>query len=244
MAYYMSYYMFFDSVLMPVTPEEVKAKIKNLNKTVNLINEGEINMLKLPGLTEFSFTLLLPNIKGYPFARYLGSDFRNAQYYLDLFELHKTSKRPFSFILTRMFPDGKPVSNDATNTLVSLEDYTFSDSVKNGFDVNVDINLKIWVNYGTRIGTVQQPADAQSPPTVAVQNNRPNDPSKIAVGAKVIVSGQLYRDSYGSGPGKVLSAYNGVVNIINEKGSFPYHISDPGGGWLGWVAASSVTGVS
>ena len=40
------YDMYFDKCLFPVTPEKISIKINGNNKTVNLINEGEINILK------------------------------------------------------------------------------------------------------------------------------------------------------------------------------------------------------
>ena len=56
----MSYDLFLDGILFPVTPEKMTIKIKNQNKTLVLIDEGEINLLKKSGLTEISFTVLLP----------------------------------------------------------------------------------------------------------------------------------------------------------------------------------------
>ena len=40
------YDVYFDKCLFPVTPEKISIKINGNNKTVNLINEGEINILK------------------------------------------------------------------------------------------------------------------------------------------------------------------------------------------------------
>ena len=49
------YHVYLDGMELPVTPSKITAKIKNQNETVNLINEGEVNILKQPGLTSFSF---------------------------------------------------------------------------------------------------------------------------------------------------------------------------------------------
>lgn len=45
----MAYKMYIAGVLMPVTPSKVQLKIKNQNKTLNLINGEEINILKSAG---------------------------------------------------------------------------------------------------------------------------------------------------------------------------------------------------
>ena len=42
------YYFYLDKLLLPVAPEKLELKIKNQNKTMNLINEGEINQIKTP----------------------------------------------------------------------------------------------------------------------------------------------------------------------------------------------------
>ena len=76
-------------MLYPIALEQIQLKINNKNKTLTLINEGEINILKKAGLTEISFDLLLPNVK-YPFAVY-PSGFQTADHYLgcDTFRIEK-----------------------------------------------------------------------------------------------------------------------------------------------------------
>lgn len=61
--------MYFDKCLFPVTPEKISIKINGNNKTVNLINEGEINILKKAGLTDIEFEAEIPQVK-HPYAVY------------------------------------------------------------------------------------------------------------------------------------------------------------------------------
>lgn len=143
----MAYKFFVDGNILPVTPSKLTLKIGNNNKTLSLINDSEVNMLKEPGLTEISFSCLLPQNK-YSFAAYPDS-FRPAEYYTDLFERLKTEARPFRFVITREKPDGEPLFN--TDIKVSLEDYSLiEDSEKYGFDINVDIKLKQYRSYATK----------------------------------------------------------------------------------------------
>jgi len=65
----MAYYFYLGEMLCPIAPSKLQLNVENNNKTVTLINEGEINILKQAGLTEISFDLLFPNVK-YPFAKY------------------------------------------------------------------------------------------------------------------------------------------------------------------------------
>lgn len=70
------YLVYLDQTQLPVAPSAISIKIANENKTITLINEGEVNILKSPGLSKISFDALLPNQK-YPFARDPG--FRSAR---------------------------------------------------------------------------------------------------------------------------------------------------------------------
>lgn len=140
------YYVYLNKMLCPIAPEKVQLKIANKNKTLILMNDGEINFLRKAGLTDVSFDLLLPNVQ-YPFARYI-SGFKKANYYLEELERLKTSQKPFKFKVIRKFPNGKMIFN--TNMKVSLEDYRPSDDAEQGFDVRVSVKLKQYRDFGTK----------------------------------------------------------------------------------------------
>lgn len=143
----MAYEFYMNGVMLPVTPSKMTLKVNGKNKTMNLINDGEINILKNPGLSDISFSCMLPQSK-YPFAKYNGG-FKKAAYFLDWFESLKTSKKPFIFIVIRNKPNGEPLFD--TNIKVALEDYQIVDDVeKYGFDIGVEIKLKQYKNYGTK----------------------------------------------------------------------------------------------
>ena len=82
------YYFYLDKIMLPVTPSKLTIKVKNKNKTVIEINEGEINILKKAGLTEIEFDAMIPNVK-YPFAVYK-SGFQNAEVFLEAIEKLKS----------------------------------------------------------------------------------------------------------------------------------------------------------
>lgn len=147
----MSYRVYLGNTLLPVTPGQIKMKINGNNKTANLMNDGEINILKNPGLTTVDFETLLPNQR-YSFARYKGG-FKKASYFLAKLEALKMGKQPFRFIVTRKLHRGRRAQN--TNLSVSLEDYEITEDAGNGFDVKVKISLKQYKAYGTKIVTIQ-----------------------------------------------------------------------------------------
>lgn len=156
------YYFYMGSVLLPITPEKFTLKVKNSNKTIKLINDGEVNLLKEAGLTELEFDALIPVVQ-YPFAEYEGG-FKSPAYFTDHFEKLKVSKEPFQFIVTRKLPDGKLLFD--TNMTVSMESYTIKEEAKQGFDLIVSFKLKQYKHFGTKILTV-------SNNVATVENQRP-----------------------------------------------------------------------
>ena len=59
----MSYTCYLGGVLWP-TPEKLQVKIKGKNKTMVLLNEGEVNFLRAPSLTELTVPFDLPMLTG------------------------------------------------------------------------------------------------------------------------------------------------------------------------------------
>lgn len=163
----MAYTMYLGGVLMPITPSKVKVKINNQNETLTLINGEEINILKEPGLTDVSFDLLLPQVS-YPFTN---GGAQSADYYLSLFELLKTAKQPFQFILNRSMPTGRRLFY--TNLTVGMEDYQITDDAEEGFDITVTVSLKQYRHYGTKTVTIQPtPTPAETPTATVEQPQR------------------------------------------------------------------------
>ena len=233
------YSIYLDKVLLPIAPKSIKIGFSSQNKTLNLINHGEINMLKDPGLLDIEFDAMLPNTK-YPFSIYKDG-FESADKFIDKINKLKTDKKPFQFIVTRTRPDGTPLFN--TNIKVSLEECEINEDAEEGFDVILSIKLKQYKPYSTKKIKIEKSKDEDNKQEAKVEEEREADESKIMIGSDVIVNGRLHRDSYGKGPGQTRTNYKGKVNLINEKGSHPYHVTTPEGSHLGWVTKDSVKGV-
>ena len=156
----MAYYFYLGNVLLPIPPSKLELKISNNNKTYNLINYSQINVLKNPGLSSLEFEVVLPNTK-YPFAMYK-NNFQNAKYYLGVLENLKVNRSAFQFIVVRKFPNGKDIFN--TNIKAALEEYTITDTTEEGFDTKVKIKLKQYKEYSTK--KVQVTIKQYRPPAV------------------------------------------------------------------------------
>lgn len=209
----MSYSCYLGGVEWP-TPAKLTVKIKGKNKTLTLLNEGEINFLRTPGLSEIVLPVTLPMLTGS----------RSPSYYMGVLERLKTSKGTTQFILVRRSPDGKRLFD--TNMTVSVEDYNLTEDAKEGLDVSVDINLKQWRSYGTKTAKVEQPStdmakveqpstdtgkqtvtvekerDASTAPSAKTYTVKKGD-TLWAISAKYYGAGAQYTKIYGANTDKI-----------------------------------------
>ncbi len=231
------YDFYLRDCLLPVAPEKLTLKISNENDTIKLINEGEVNILKDPGLTEIEFECVIPQVR-YPFAVYK-SGFLGAAFFLEFFEKLKTDKKPFQFIVARAMPNGDGLFS--TNLKVAMEDYKITEQAKDGFDIKVKIKLKQYREHGTKIVSIKPVGgSAKAAAKASRAESTVRDEKPVVIGSEVIVNGRLHGSSYGDAPGQTRTNYRGKINFINLKGSHPYHVTTPQGGWLGWVSKESV----
>lgn len=159
------YRLYIQEILFPVTPGKLSLKINGKNKTVTLINEGEVNMIKTTGLTDITIDeLLLPAFQKYPFAlqevkvemkknsskKKKKENFRSAEYYLNKIETWKKKKKPIQFKLVRSSPDETELLWD-TNFNCTIENYEIiEDADKYGMDVCVKLKLKEYRPWGAK----------------------------------------------------------------------------------------------
>lgn len=176
----MAYRLYLDGVLFPVTPSKITVTINGTNEKVTLINEGEANILKAPGLTDVEFELSLPNVR-YPFAIY-PAEFRPAKFYLDKLEALMTAKKPFQYIVTRTMPGGKSLFD--SNMTVSLEEYSIEENAGDGMDVTVKVQLKQYREFVTKTCSIDislSRPQASMDSTRAVSSNAPSGGSYTVV---------------------------------------------------------------
>ncbi len=192
------YEFYLDKCLLPVAPPKLQLKIGNTNKTVTLINEGEINLLRKAGLTEVEFECMIPQVH-YPFSSYK-SGFREADFFLDYFEALKTGKKPFQFIVCRKRPDDGRLFD--TNLRVAMEDYRMTEDAKDALDLKVKIKLKQWRDYGTK--TVNIRLDTGKPNAAVTQPRETvASPAPAAAQQYTVVKGdclwKIAKRFYGNG---------------------------------------------
>ena len=89
------YRIIIDGQYVPIPPEKITIKVDGDNKTMTLINLGEINVIRKKKLTDISFELLLPNQR-YPFA-YYPQGYMTADSYIKKYRKLQRNKSPFKF---------------------------------------------------------------------------------------------------------------------------------------------------
>lgn len=202
------YSFYFGSLLLPVTPQKLTTKIKGNNKTLTLVNEGDINFLRSPGLTEISFDVVLPMLGQYNFA----DTYRRPDYYLSIFEKYMTERTPFRFIVSRMSPSGRLLFS--TNMNVSLENYNVTEDATKGPDMTVSVTLKQYIDYATKTVTVTKSA-TESKPTVKQETKRETTSKKTAK-TYTVKSGDclwnIAKKLYGDG-----AQYTKIYNANKDK---------------------------
>lgn len=224
-----------DGVLLPVTPSSLTIKVANQNKTVTLINEGEINILKLLGLSKISFSALLPN-QPYPFAQY-SNGYQGAQYFLSKFETLKTGCAPFLFEVIRTNDSGT-VLMDSQPMMVSLEEYQLDeDAEEYGTDVMAKIELKQYRPYGTKTITFQKNETAATTATVTEKRDTSTKPKETTY---TVVSGDNLWDiariklGDGSRSSEIYQLNKDTIEAVAKK----YGRSSSSNGW--WIYPGTV----
>lgn len=142
--------MYIGGVFFPVTPGKISYKINGRNETTDLINGGEVNIIKTTGLTDITIDeILLPVSQPYPFALYKNG-FQSAWHYLDKLEIWKKRKKPVKFKITRQTPNGRVIFR-TTNFDVTIEDYEIiEDASKYGMDICVKLKMKQYRYWGAK----------------------------------------------------------------------------------------------
>lgn len=200
------YYFYLGNLVLPITPPAVNISHSNQNKTITLINEGEVNVLKNSKLTDISFEFMIPSQK-YAFSAtpYLGQ-----KTYIDTLKRLKTEKKPFQFIIVRFKPNGK--ISFYTNVKVSLEDYTLKEDANNGFDVIATVKLKEYKKYGTKIIVT----NAENKATLQDVRDTSNAPMPMNPTPYIVKSGDslwaIAKKYYGDG-----AKYKAIAEANNIK---------------------------
>ena len=125
------YLFYLDNILLPITPGKISTKVGGNNKTMELANSGEINLIKFPKLTEYSFDFeLVHDIEN---IKYRASN-HTPKEILDYLESAKVNKKVIVFRVLRKI--GKKV-RFPLEAKVTVESYEIEEDADNNSDITV-----------------------------------------------------------------------------------------------------------
>ncbi|MCD8159414.1 MAG: LysM peptidoglycan-binding domain-containing protein [Clostridiales bacterium] len=122
---------------LPLAPEKMITKLGGKTTVIDLVNYGEISILKDIGLRNISFRILLPKDEN------VGTNsvyFHEPLYFLSLFRNIMADKKPLRLIILRDLPDGTSIFNGDIN--LSIDGYTVTENGGEEGDFYVDLNFK------------------------------------------------------------------------------------------------------
>lgn len=214
-------------VQIPVNPEKFEVDTEGNNSTTEIITLGEIVIPKKSRLSVISWDSFFPYESWHPAIRTKGS-FESAKFYMDFINKIREDCKPCHLIVTGIGFDEDVV----------IESFKYYHQAGDHEDTYYSISFKKYQHHAVSI--ISKTTNSQPKKVSNKDKKVPVKPKEITIGCDVILTGTVHYDSYGARPGKTFTNYKGKVNFINKKGSHPYHVTTPSGGWLGWVTKESV----
>lgn len=223
-------------VQIPVNPEKFQIKTGGNNTTTEVIALGEVVIPRKKKLSSISWDCFFPYESWYPAIRTTGA-FESADFYVNFITKIRDDCRPCHLTVTGIGFDDDVVieSFDYYHQAGDHEDTYYSITLKRYQHYSVSIVSKVDIESQLKPTTSTQMGEPPSNSSVTLQ------PTQITIGCEVILNGRVHLDSYGSKPGKSFTNYKVKVNLINKKGTHPYHVTTLSGSHLGWVTEESVS---
>ncbi|NEX52792.1 hypothetical protein GTP07_07110 [Lactococcus lactis] len=209
------------SIEIPVSPNEIMLSLARLSDTVEIINIGEVNRAKGKGLLEITISSSFPIDRDNTHYTTASTILGGASFYLDFIKNWFESKK-FGMLT---------VSTTGINIRMTVDKFEYGFKNGNMDEYVYTLVLKEWRALALRVKNLPIPPPPKPKPAPA---------GKIGIGSAVIVNGQLFRDSYGTGGGLTELNATRKVNFLALGRAKPYHVTDMSGGWRGWVSAESV----
>lgn len=182
-------------LLLPVTPSQMETRTGNCNKTVYILNFGEMNLAKKPALQEIRFTVLLPG-RQYSFVQ-TENGFHEPEYFLNAFKEYKAAAKPVQMILFRRLADGTQLF--CGNMEVLLEEYTVTEKGGEQGDFWVEMRWKEWkaaksIRYSIKGNTmIEQGQERQAKQPAAAYTVKKGD-CLWSIAKKELGDGTKYRE--------------------------------------------------
>lgn len=214
------------TIELPLNPADIVVKVETDDKSETIVKLGEINIVGERKLTALSIESSIP--VDTEIEHYLSAEkpLEKGQDYLDWIESVFKSKKPLRLVVS--------------TTKISLEATvaSFEYGLKDGNDAEYKYTLSLKEYREFRVKKTGTTKENNVTPNDAPTRSSP--PDKVGMGSKVIVNGQLHRDSQGSGPGQTEQNATRKISLVAPGSAYPYHVTTLDGGARGWVKESEV----
>ncbi len=232
-------------VQIPVNPKTFKVDTAGNNDTAEIISLGEIVIPRKKKLSGISWDSFFPYESWHPAIRTKG-DFKSAAFYLNFLDTIREDRRPCHLTVTGIGFDDEVViesfdyhhqagDHEDTYYTITFKQYQpYAVSIVSKVDIEAQLkqdNTPVKDNTSVEVSLGKPPSDSAIVIT----------PTKFTIGARVTLNGTVYKTSYGGGPGKSFTNHYVKIDLINNKGTHPYHVAEFGGTALGWVTENSLS---
>ena len=147
---------------LPINPSEVKIERKGQNKEKEVLNLGEINILRTPGLRSLKISSYFPqqesilpnNLNIYNILKAVAlweKERKTPESYVEFFSKLQADKKPLKLVITAI----------GFSMMMAVEKFTFTRKAGEHNDIYFELSLKEWVRYGATKVTVERDANGK-----------------------------------------------------------------------------------
>lgn len=163
-----------EGFIIPVLPEKIQVDESGDNKTYNIINIGEVNVINLPKLTKISFESYFPLNRG-PYVS--SEELLPPSIYINKIQEWRNKRKQIRFIFT-----GGPIDlvlNTAleVNNIFSIENFKYEEHGGEVGDIYYSLELKKYRKYSARKVDMKKIKNGESA-AVSVAETRDGNPQK------------------------------------------------------------------
>lgn len=225
-------------ICLPVNPPGLMIQRTGNNTTVEIVNLGQINLLRDTKLKKFDIVSFFPKEVGAPYIVGVGA-FKDPDFYVEFFNKIMSEKKPCRLV----------VVDTKINLLVSIEGFDYQHEALTD-DITYKLSLQEYIPYASQvvqlvlstppaadIQTVVPTTNTVTAPAVVVATQTTPAPTRqprgLAVGDRVGASGRYYSTSYGNGSSGVFpNGFVGSISLIvaDTNRSHRFHVA--GRGWV------------
>lgn len=158
---------------LPINPGAIEVSDGGKSKTYDISKFGEINVIKDPKLTEFSFSGIFPS-KKYPF--------QTAPVLLEPIVVNGVKSNPYVYYIQKWMATKRPIRFVFTggtfdlNEAVSIESFQWKEAAGNNGDIEYTLKLKKYLFYAAKRVSVVRESEGESG-EVIIQKEEPERPN-------------------------------------------------------------------